>query len=89
MYACIKLLIDPLFPQEHESFRREKSTADQIIFLTKSIKNESKTKEKAAAAALSKLTSAYDTFWHRDLTCKLLKILSDKNVLTDNHICHR
>ena len=38
-------------------------------------------KQKKAGAVFIDVTAAYDTVWHRDLTCKLLRLLPDKHMV--------
>ena len=37
--------------------------------------------KKKAGAVFVDLTAAYDTVWHRGLTCKLLRLFSDKHMV--------
>ena len=74
IYARVERLIDPLLPKEQAGFRRGKSTVDQVVLLTQNIEDSFEAKMKAGAVFVD-LTAAYDTFWHRDLTCKLLRLL--------------
>ena len=53
---------------------------DQVTLLTQSIENAFKAKKKAGAVFID-LTAAYDTVWHRGLTCKLLWLLPDKHMV--------
>ena len=39
------------------------------------------TAKKKAAAVFVDLTAAYDTVWHRVLTCKLLRLLPDRHMV--------
>ena len=80
IYACVEPLINPLLPKEQAGFRREKSTVDQVVLLTQNIENFFEAKKKAGAVFVD-LTAAYDTVWHRDLTCKLLRLLPDKHMV--------
>ena len=73
-------LIDPLLPREQAGFRRGRSTVDQVTLLTQSIENAFEAKKKAGAVFID-LTAAYDTVWHRGLTCKLLRLLPDKHMV--------
>ena len=76
----IELLIDPLLPKEQAGFRRGKSTVDQVVLLTQNIEDSFEAKKKAGAIFID-LTAAYDTVWHRGLTCKLLRLLPDKHMV--------
>ena len=51
----------------------ELSTVDQVILLTQNIEDSFEAKKKAGAVFID-LTAAYDTVWHRGLTCKLLRL---------------
>ena len=50
---------------------------DVVVLLTQNIKDSFEAKKKAGAVFVH-LTAAYDTVWHRGLTCKLLRLLPDK-----------
>ena len=77
IYARVEPLIDLLLPKEQAGFRRWKSTVDQVVLLTQNIEDFFEVKKKADAVFVN-LTAAYDTVWHRGLTCKLLRLLRDK-----------
>ena len=76
IYTRVEPLIDPLLPKEQAVFRRGKSTIDQVVLLTQNIEAKKK-----AGAVFIDLTAAYDTVWHRGLTCKLLRLLLDKHMV--------
>ena len=80
IYARVEPLIDPLLPKEQAGFRRGKSTVDQVVLLTQNIEDSFEAKKKAGAIFID-LTAAYDTVWHRGLTCKLLRLLPDKHMV--------
>ena len=80
IYARVKPLIDPLLPKEQAGFRRGKSTVDQVVLLTQNIEDSFEAKKKAGAVFID-LTAAYNTVWHRDLTCKLLRLLPDMHMV--------
>ena len=80
IYARVEPLIDALLPKEQAGFRRGKSTVDQVVPLTQNIKDSFEAKTKASAVFVN-LTAAYNTVWHRGLTCKLLRLLSDKHMV--------
>ena len=80
IYARVEPLIDPLLPKEQAGFRRGKSTVDQVVLLTQNIEDSFEAKKKAGAVFVV-LTAAYDTVWHRGLTCKLLRLLPDKHMI--------
>ena len=80
IYTCVEPLIDPLLPKEQAGFRHGKSIVDQVVLLTQNIEDSFEAKKKAGAVFID-LTAAYDTVWHRGLTCKLLRILPDKHMI--------
>ena len=80
IYARVEPLVDPLLPKEQAGFRRGKSTVDQVVLLTQNIEDSFEAKKKAGAVFII-LTAAYDTVWHRGLTCKLLRLLPDKHMV--------
>ena len=80
IYACVKPLVDPLLPKEQAGFRRRKSIVDQVVLLTQNIEDFFEAKKKDGAVFVD-LTAAYDTVWHRGLTCKLLRLLPDKHMV--------
>ena len=80
IYARVEPLIDPLLPREQAGFRHRKSNVDQVVLLTQNVENSFEAKKKAGAVFID-LTAAYDTVWHRGLTCKLLRLLSDKHMV--------
>ena len=73
IYARVEPSIDSLLPKEQAGFRREKSTVDQVVLLTQNIEDSFEAKKKAGSVFVN-LTAAYDTVWHRGLTCKLLRL---------------
>ena len=80
IYARVEPLIDALLPKEQAGFQHGKSTVDQAVLLTQNIENSFEAKKKAGAVFID-LTAAYDTVWHHGLTCKLLRLLSDKHMV--------
>ena len=80
IYVRVESLIDPLLPKEQAGLRRGKSTVDQVVLLTQNIEDSFEAKKKAGAVFVD-LTAAYDTVWHRGLTCKLLRLLPDKHMV--------
>ena len=80
IYARVEPLIDSLLPKEQAGFRRGKSTVDQVVLLTQNIEDSFEAKKKASAVFID-LIAAYDTVWHRGLTCKLLRLLPDKHMV--------
>ena len=53
---------------------------DQVTLLTQHLEDSFEAKKKAGAVFVN-LTAAYDTVWHRGLTCKLLHLLPDKHII--------
>ena len=80
IYARVEPLIDPLLPKEQAGFRRGKSTVDQVVLLTQNIEDSFETKKKAGAVFIDR-TAAYETVWHRCVTCKLLRLHPDKHMV--------
>ena len=80
IYARVEPLIDPLLFKEQAGFRRGKSTVDQVVLLTQNIEDFFEAKKKAGTVFVD-LTAAYDTVWHRGLTCRLLRLLPDKHLV--------
>ena len=81
IYARIEPIIDPLFPQEQAGFRCGRSTVDQVTFLTQEIEDSFSAKKKAGAVFVDN-TAAYDTVWHRGVTCKLVRLLLDMHMVS-------
>ena len=79
IYTRVEPLINPLLPKEQAGFRHGKSTVDQVVLLTL-LRILSRLKKKAGAIFIN-LTAAYDTVWHRGLTCKLLRLLLNKHMV--------
>ena len=69
-----------MLPKEQAGFRCGKSTVDQVVLPTQNIEDSFEAKKKAGAVFVD-LTAAYDTVWHRGLTCKLLRLLPDKHMI--------
>ena len=80
IYARVEPLIGPMLSKEQAGFRLGKSTVDQVVLLTQNIEDSFEAKKKAGAVFVD-LTAAYDTVWHRGLTCKLLRLLPDKHMV--------
>ena len=80
IHAVVEPIVDPLFPREQAGFRRGRSTVDQTVLLTQNIENSFEAKKKAGAVFVD-LIAAYDTVWHRDLACKLFRLLPDKHMV--------
>ena len=77
IHARVEPIVDPLLPREQAGFRRGRSTVNQTVLLTQNIDDSFEAKKKADAVFVD-LTAAYNTVWHRDLTCKLLGLLPDR-----------
>jgi len=80
IYARLDPIIDPLFPREQACFRHGRSAVDQVTLLTQDIEDSFSSKKKAGAVFVD-LTAAYDSVWHRGLTCKLLQLLPDRHMV--------
>ena len=80
IYASVKPLIDPFLSKEQAGFRRKTSILDQDVLLTQNFKNFFEAKKEAGAVFVN-WTAAYDTVWHRGLTCKLLRLLPTKHMV--------
>ena len=80
IHARMEPIVDPLLSKEQAGFRRVRSTVDQTVLLTQSIEDSFEAKKKAGAGFIN-LTAAYDTVWHRSLTCKLLRPLPHKHMV--------
>ena len=76
----IEPIVDPLLSLEQAGFRQGRTTVDQTVLLTQHIEDSFETKKKAGAVSVDS-TAAYDTVWHRGLTCKLLRLLPDKHMV--------
>jgi len=61
-----------LLPQEQAGFLHGRSAIDQVTRLTQDTE-DSFSAEKKAGAVFVDVTAAYDTVWHRSITCKLLQ----------------
>jgi len=80
IYARVDPIIDPLLPREQAGFRHGRSTVDQVTLLTQDIEDNVSAKKKVGAVFVG-LTAAYDTVWHRSITCKLLQLLPDRHMV--------
>ena len=69
MHARVEPIVDPLHPRKQARFRWGRSTVDQTVLLTQNIEDSVEAKKKAGAVFVN-LRAAYDTVWHRGLTCK-------------------
>ena len=77
IYARIEPIVDSLLPQEQAGFRRGGSTTDQVTFLTQGIEDSFSAKKR-----LCFIPGTYSCRWHRGLTCKLLRILPDRLIVS-------
>ena len=73
-------LIDLMLPKVLAGFQRGKSTVNQVVLLTQNIEDSFEAKKKVGAIFVN-LTAAYDNFWHRGLTCRLLRLLPNKHMV--------
>ena len=73
-------VIDTQLPPEQAGFHRGRSTVDQMTLLTQHLEDSFDAKKKAGAIFID-LAVAYDTVWHRGLTCKRLRLLPDKHMV--------
>jgi len=80
IYARVETITEPLLSQEQAGFRHGRSAIDQVTLLTQDIEDSLSAKKKAGAMFVD-LTAAYDTVWHRGLTCKLLRLLPDRHMV--------
>jgi len=80
VYARGETIIGPLLPREQTGVRYGRSAVDQVTMLTQDIEDSFSAKKKAGALFVD-LTAAYDTVWHRGLTCKLLRLLPDRHMV--------
>ena len=78
--ALVKPIIVPLPPEEQTGFQRGKSTVNQVVLLTQNIRESFEAKK--ASVVTGGLTAAHDTVWHRGFTCKLLRLLLNKHMVT-------
>ena len=53
---------------------------DHTVLLIQNIEDSFEAKKKAGAVFVD-LAAAYNTVWHRGLTCKLLRLLPDKHMV--------
>ena len=80
IYNRVEPIVDPSFPKEQARFRHGKSTLDEVILLARTNEDSFEAKKKTGAVFVD-LTAAYDTVWHRGLTCKLLRLSPDKHMV--------
>jgi len=80
IYARGETIIDPLLLQEQVGFRHGRSAVDQVTLMTQDLEDSFSAKKKAGAVFVD-ITAAYDTVWHRTLTCKLLRLLPDRHMV--------
>jgi len=77
IYARVEPIIGTLLPQDQAVFHTE---VGQVTLLTQDTEDGFSAKKKGGAVFFD-LTAAYDTVWHRDLTCKLLRLLPDRHMV--------
>ena len=80
IHVRVERIVDPPLPWEQAGFRPGRSTVDQTVLHTQNIEDLFEAKKKAGAVFVD-LIAAYDTVWHRGLTCKLLRLLPDKRMV--------
>ena len=80
IYNRVEPIVDPLFPKNKLDFNTESLPWIRLFCLRKTLRSFLRQKMKAGAVFVN-LTAAYDTVWHRGLTCKLLRVLPDKHVV--------
>ena len=80
VYARVETITDPLHHQEQTDFRHGMSAVDQVTLVTQGIEDSFSAKKKAGDLFVN-LTAAYDTVWHRGLTCNLLRLLPDRHMV--------
>jgi len=80
IYARVETIADPWLPQEQAGFRHGRSAVDHVALWTQDIEDRFTAKQKAGAVFVD-LTAAYDTVWHRGLTCKMLRLLPDRHMV--------
>ena len=81
IHTYVQPIVDLLLPFEQSGFRSDRSTVDQAVLLTQNIEHCFEAKMKAGAMFVN-LTAAYDGALHRGLTCKLLRLLSEKHMIS-------
>ena len=80
IHISVEPIIDPQLSREQAGFRHGRSTVDQTVLLTQNVEDSFEAKKKVGAVFVD-LTVAYDTVWHRGLTCKLIRLLPDKHMV--------
>jgi len=80
IYGRVDPILHPLLSRKLAGFRHGRSTVDQVTLLANDIEDSFSAKKKAGAVFVD-LTAAYDTVWHRGLTCKLLQLLHDRHMV--------
>ena len=75
LYACVKPITNSLHPKDQDGFQHG-------LGCSADLKHQAffKAKKKAGVVFID-LTVTYDTIWHCDLTCKLLRLLSDMHTV--------
>ena len=63
----------PIAPTGASGLSTREIDVDQVTLLTQDIEDSFSAKKKAGAVFVN-LTAAYDTVWHRSLTCKLPRL---------------
>jgi len=78
-YTRVEPLVGPLLPQK--KFRRGRSAVDQVTLLTQKLEDNFSAKKKTGTVFVD-LTAAYDTVWPRGLTCKHLRLLPNRHMVS-------
>ena len=80
IHTRFESIVDLLLSRKQAGFRRGCLTVDQTVLLTQNIEDSFEAKKKGGAVFVD-LIAAYDTVWHRGLTCKFLRFLLDKHMV--------
>ena len=80
IHSRVEPIIDPHLPPEQAGSRRGRSTLEQVTRMSQDIEDCFENKNKAGAVFIN-LTAAYDTVCHRGLSCKLLRLLSNRHMI--------
>ena len=73
--------MDQLLPRKQAGFRHKRSTLDHVILLIQEIE-DSYSANKKAVAVFIELTAAHDIVRDRGLTCKLLRLLPHRHIVS-------
>ena len=81
IHSYVEPIMDSMIPAEQVGFWRGWSIVDQAILMTRNIEDCFEANGKADIRFID-LIAAYETVWHRGLTCTLLRLLPDKHINT-------